>query len=250
MRSGSQRFVTAAWWTPRRGDAPRTEESRAGTLTAAPRLPLRGRTSERGGTKLSEDGTTTTETSAQDAVLLFVGGPLDGRVEIRAARHGEPLPTVTHVHLHDGPEGRAPLRPRAPHRAGRRLHPAAAGAPARARRVRRRLTAVDPRPRLPSPGRAAPRRPHVEAGAVQCRALPAHRGRVEHQQPVEPDLARAGPGRPRRRCRCRSTPDRDGPRRRRPGRGPGSTAAGPSRSAPRRPITSTGRSLPRPSPSS
>jgi hypothetical protein len=37
-------------------------------------------------------------------VLLFVGGPLDGRVEVRAARHGEPLPTVTHVHLHDGPK--------------------------------------------------------------------------------------------------------------------------------------------------
>ena len=40
----------------------------------------------------------------EDAVLLFVGGPLDGRVEIRAARHGAPLPTVTHVHLHDGPK--------------------------------------------------------------------------------------------------------------------------------------------------
>jgi hypothetical protein len=39
-----------------------------------------------------------------DAVLLFVGGPLDGRVEIREARHGEPLPTVTHVHLHGGPK--------------------------------------------------------------------------------------------------------------------------------------------------
>ena len=37
-------------------------------------------------------------------MLLFVGGPLDGRVEIRAARHGDPLPTVTHVHLHDGPK--------------------------------------------------------------------------------------------------------------------------------------------------
>ena len=37
-------------------------------------------------------------------MLLFVGGPLDGRVEIRAAKHGEPLPTVTHVHLHDGPK--------------------------------------------------------------------------------------------------------------------------------------------------
>jgi hypothetical protein len=41
---------------------------------------------------------------AEDAVLLFVGGPLDGRVEIRSARHGEPLPTVTHIHLHDGPK--------------------------------------------------------------------------------------------------------------------------------------------------
>jgi hypothetical protein len=40
----------------------------------------------------------------QDAVLLFVGGPLDGRVEVRAARHGAPLPTVTHVYLHDGPK--------------------------------------------------------------------------------------------------------------------------------------------------
>jgi hypothetical protein len=40
----------------------------------------------------------------EDAVLLFIGGPLDGRVEIRAARHGDPLPTVTHVHLHQGPK--------------------------------------------------------------------------------------------------------------------------------------------------
>lgn len=37
-------------------------------------------------------------------MLLFVGGPLDGRVEVREARHGEPLPTVTHVHLHGGPK--------------------------------------------------------------------------------------------------------------------------------------------------
>ena len=37
-------------------------------------------------------------------MLLFVGGPLDGRVEIRASRHGKPLPTITHVHLHDGPK--------------------------------------------------------------------------------------------------------------------------------------------------
>jgi len=45
-----------------------------------------------------------TDPSADDAVLLFIGGPLDGRVEIRDARHGDPLPTVTHVHLHDGPK--------------------------------------------------------------------------------------------------------------------------------------------------
>jgi hypothetical protein len=44
------------------------------------------------------------EASRDDAVLLFIGGPLDGRVEIRAARHGDPLPTVTHVHLHEGPK--------------------------------------------------------------------------------------------------------------------------------------------------
>jgi hypothetical protein len=43
-------------------------------------------------------------TSTEDAVLLFVGGPLDGRVEVREARHGAPLPTITHVHLHDGPK--------------------------------------------------------------------------------------------------------------------------------------------------
>jgi hypothetical protein len=54
--------------------------------------------------ELSEDAAAGTQTSTEDAVLLFVGGPLDGRVEIRAARHGDPLPTVTHVHLHDGPK--------------------------------------------------------------------------------------------------------------------------------------------------
>ena len=37
-------------------------------------------------------------------MLLFVGGPLDGRVEIREARHGAPLPTIPHVHLHGGPQ--------------------------------------------------------------------------------------------------------------------------------------------------
>ena len=40
----------------------------------------------------------------RDTVLLYLGGPLDGRVERREARHGAPLPTVTHTHLHDGPK--------------------------------------------------------------------------------------------------------------------------------------------------
>ena len=50
------------------------------------------------GSELSE------QVETDDTVLLFVGGPLDGRVELRPARHGDPLPTVTHVHLHDGPK--------------------------------------------------------------------------------------------------------------------------------------------------
>ena len=60
------------------------------------------------GSHLSEN--TAAETDAQpdagvgDAVLLFVGGPLDGRVEIRRADQGEPLPTITHVYLHEGPK--------------------------------------------------------------------------------------------------------------------------------------------------
>jgi hypothetical protein len=54
------------------------------------------------GGPLSEDAARTA--GEDDAVLLFVGGPLDGRVEIREARHGDPLPTITHVHLHDGPK--------------------------------------------------------------------------------------------------------------------------------------------------
>jgi hypothetical protein len=62
---------------------------------------LTGIRAERG-FQLSDDAVAGTNTGTDDAVLLFVGGPLDGRVEIRAARHGEPLPTVTHVHLHDG----------------------------------------------------------------------------------------------------------------------------------------------------
>ena len=54
--------------------------------------------------ELSEDVERPDAAGAEDAVLLFVGGPLDGRVEIREARHGEPLPTITHVHLHGGPK--------------------------------------------------------------------------------------------------------------------------------------------------
>jgi hypothetical protein len=70
-------------------------------VNPAPDAPTLARAeTEQGGGALSEDAGMTEE----DAVLLFVGGPLDGRVEIRAARHGEPLPTVTHVHLHDGPK--------------------------------------------------------------------------------------------------------------------------------------------------
>ena len=72
---------------------------------AVPRLPF-GEVQERAReSELSEDGVgDDTGGAAEDAVLLFVGGPLDGRVEIRPARHGDPLPTVTHVHLHDGPK--------------------------------------------------------------------------------------------------------------------------------------------------
>ena len=66
--------------------------------------PPHRRGSRRKGRELSEAGSTGAGTGTEDSVLLFVGGPLDGRVEIRAARHGEPLPTVTHVHLSDGPK--------------------------------------------------------------------------------------------------------------------------------------------------
>ena len=64
----------------------------------APTLARVGR--QPGEVELSENA----EAHEDDAVLLFVGGPLDGRVEIRPARHGEPLPTITHVHLHGGPK--------------------------------------------------------------------------------------------------------------------------------------------------
>jgi hypothetical protein len=65
---------------------------------APPRAP------DRGERALAENGTAGTDAGDDDAVLLFVGGPLDGRVEVREARHGEPPQTVTHVHLHDGPK--------------------------------------------------------------------------------------------------------------------------------------------------
>lgn len=68
----------------------------------APTLDRHSRAAE--GIELSDDGERDDGAGTDDAVLLFVGGPLDGRVEIRAARHGEPLPTVTHVHLHEGPK--------------------------------------------------------------------------------------------------------------------------------------------------
>ncbi|HEY8371711.1 MAG TPA: hypothetical protein VIL00_03110 [Pseudonocardiaceae bacterium] len=40
----------------------------------------------------------------QTYLARFVGGPLDGRWETFEAPAGAPLPTVTHVHLHDGPK--------------------------------------------------------------------------------------------------------------------------------------------------
>jgi hypothetical protein len=73
-------------------------------VTARPGAPtLAGRDRARRN-ELTEEPAAGTGADTDDAVLLFVGGPLDGRVEIRAARHGEPLPTVTHVHLHEGPK--------------------------------------------------------------------------------------------------------------------------------------------------
>jgi hypothetical protein len=57
-----------------------------------------------GGGELAEHAAGHDEVGAEDSVLLFVGGPLDGRVEIRESKHGKPLPTITHVHLHGGPK--------------------------------------------------------------------------------------------------------------------------------------------------
>ncbi len=37
-------------------------------------------------------------------VARFVGGPLDGREEIWSRPIDEARPTITHVHLHDGPK--------------------------------------------------------------------------------------------------------------------------------------------------
>ena len=53
---------------------------------------------------MSADELPGVELAAEGSVLRFLGGPLDGRVDVREARHGAPLPTVTHVHLHGGPK--------------------------------------------------------------------------------------------------------------------------------------------------
>lgn len=41
---------------------------------------------------------------SQPYVVRYVGGPLDGRVDTLAELPDEPLDTVTHVHLNDGPK--------------------------------------------------------------------------------------------------------------------------------------------------
>jgi hypothetical protein len=86
----------------RAGEQPRRRPGDLGAGRAYPGRPGL----QAGGSTLSDDtaAETQTSTSDDDAVLLYIGGPLDGRVEVRAARHGDPLPTVTHVHLHDGPK--------------------------------------------------------------------------------------------------------------------------------------------------
>ncbi|MGY2083062.1 hypothetical protein [Blastococcus sp. SYSU DS0539] len=83
---------------------PRRHGCAAGPDERPVRAYPRGSAHEGEETQLSEQKPAAAEAGTDDAVLLFVGGPLDGRVEIRAARHGDPLPTVTHVHLHGGPK--------------------------------------------------------------------------------------------------------------------------------------------------
>jgi hypothetical protein len=67
-----------------------------------------GGTESSGEVELSEEPGSATSADEcpreDDAVLLFIGGPLDGRVQVREARLGDPLPTITHVHLHGGPK--------------------------------------------------------------------------------------------------------------------------------------------------
>ena len=106
MRTGFQRIVTGV--RAARRDAgtgrPLPGEARRAGLTGRRDAPtLAGRDRARRN-ELTEEPAAGTDTDTDDAVLMFVGGPLDGRVEIRAARHGELLPTITHVHLHDGPK--------------------------------------------------------------------------------------------------------------------------------------------------
>jgi len=44
------------------------------------------------------------EGKARERVVELGLRTADGRVEVREARHGAPLPVVTHTHLHDGPK--------------------------------------------------------------------------------------------------------------------------------------------------
>ena len=87
---------TLAWAAERARRTPLSENTAAGTDAE----PDTGRAEP----VAAEVGPTGRPPADTDSVLLFVGGPLDGRVEIRAAELGAPLPTITHVHLHDGPK--------------------------------------------------------------------------------------------------------------------------------------------------
>ena len=149
-----------------------------------------------------------------------------------AARHGEPLPTVTHVHLHDGPKvvhryDLEPLSARPGSTTCVRRWPPARD-PATRPSPTEQPRAVGRRAAGTSPALHAPRLGDhpVEPRPVQRRALPAHRGRVELQQPVEPHLAGPAPGVPGAGADVGPHSGRGGPRRRRRGRGPGWSAAG------------------------
>jgi hypothetical protein len=42
--------------------------------------------------------------TADEYVVRYVGGPLDGRVDTLGTAPEQPRPTVRHVHLHGGPK--------------------------------------------------------------------------------------------------------------------------------------------------